>query len=148
MTERHITFDVNKVTPIDFCGETLLLMDINQSYELPFDTKPIEGYRLPINEKTGEQLPNCCLFHKAAFEGAKSWFETFPDCCEGHRKMVLQGRIKKTDYNGTPEKIVRQLSYTEHQITHRFEIQDWYKDITDYIEYNVLSFGQPNVGLQ
>ena len=112
-----------------------------------FETKPIEGYEAPTNKETGEQFPNCCPFHKSVFEGAESWFSKFPNCCDQHKAMVSKWWYNKANYSGIAEKIVKQLSYTEHHISERINIDDWYKDITDYIEYNVLSFGHPAIGL-
>lgn len=112
-----------------------------------FETKPIEGYEAPTNKETGEQFPNCCPFHKSVFEGAESWFSKFPNCCDQHKAMVSKWWYNKANYTGIAEKIVKQLSYTEHHISERINIDDWYKDITDYIEYNVSSFGHPAIGL-
>jgi hypothetical protein len=112
-----------------------------------FETKPIEGYEAPTNKETGEQFPNCCPFHKSVFEGAESWFSKFPNCCDQHKAMVSKWWYNKAIYSGIAEKIVKQLSYTEHHISERINIDDWYKDITDYIEYNVSSFGHPAIGL-
>jgi len=119
-----------------------------EHFTLPaFETKPIEGYEAPTNKETGEQFPNCCLFHKSVFEGAESWFLKFPNCCDQHKAMVSKWWYNKSNYLGIAEKIVKQLSYTEHHISERINIDDWYKDITDYIEYNVSSFGHPAIGL-
>lgn len=112
-----------------------------------FETKPIEGYEAPTNKETGEQFPNCCPFHKSVFEGVESWFSKFPNCCDQHKAMVSKWWYNKANYSGIAEKIVKQLSYTEHHISERINIDDWYKDITDYIEYNVSSFGKPAIGL-
>jgi len=112
-----------------------------------FETKPIEGYEAPTNKETGEQFPNCCPFHKSVFEGAESWFLKFPNCCDQHKAMVSKWWYNKANYSGIAEKIVKQLSYTEHHISERINIDDWYKDLTDYIEYNVSSFGHPAIGL-
>jgi len=112
-----------------------------------FETKPIEGYEAPTNKETGEQFPNCCPFHKSVFAGAESWFLKFPNCCDQHKAMVSKWWYNKANYSGIAEKIVKQLSYTEHHISERINIDDWYKDITDYIEYNVSSFGHPAIGL-
>ena len=113
-----------------------------------FETKPIEGYEAPTNKETGEHFPNCCPFHKSVFEGAESWFSKFPNCCDQHKAMASKWWYNKANYSGIAEKIVKQLSYTEHHISERINIDDWYKDITDYIEYNVSSFGRPAIGLE
>lgn len=112
-----------------------------------FETKPIEGYEASTNKETGEKFPNCCPFHKSIFEGAESWFSKFPNCCDQHKAMVSKWWYNKANYTGIAEKIVKQLSYTEHHISEQINIDDWYKDITDYIEYNVSSFGHPAIGL-
>jgi hypothetical protein len=112
-----------------------------------FEIKPIEGYKIPTNKETGEQLPNCCPFHKSVFKGAEQWFSKFPNCCDQHKAMVSKWWYNKANYSGIAEKIVKQLSYTEHHISERINIDNWYKDITDYIEYNVSSFGYPAIGL-
>lgn len=112
-----------------------------------FEIKPIEGYEAPKNKETGESFPNCCPFHKSVFKGAESWFSKFPNCCDQHKGMVSKWWYNKANYSGIAKKITKQLSYTEHHISERINIDDWYKDITDYIEYNVSSFGHPAIGL-
>lgn len=112
-----------------------------------YKVKPIEGYEVPVNDKTGEALPNCCNFHKDVFKATEEWFEKFPNCCDPHRAMVTKWWYNKANYAEIAEKVVIQLSYTEHHILNRISNEDWYKDITDYIEYNVMSFGQPAIGL-
>lgn len=114
---------------------------VKEQTRTQFDTFPIEGYEAPDN------FPNCCPFHKKAFEGAQEWFDKFPDCCKDHRKMVDEERIKKDDYEGMPLKILNQLSYTEYHISKRIDIPEWFEDITDYIDFNWWSFGHPQIGL-
>jgi len=43
-----------------------------------FETKPIEGYEIPINEETGEEFPNCCPFHKSVFGTIRLITRAFP----------------------------------------------------------------------
>jgi hypothetical protein len=112
-----------------------------------FNTKPIDGYEIPVNAETGEMFPNCCEKHRKIFEELESWFAKFPNCCEQHKAMVSKWWFNKNTYSGVTEKILKQLSYTEHHISKQINIDDWFKDITDYIEHNVLSFGQPPIGL-
>lgn len=120
----------------------------SEHFALPaFETNPIKGYEIPTNKETGEPFPNCCSFHQNVFEGAEKWFVTFPNCCDKHKAMVSKWWFNKNNYLGIAEKIVKQLSYTEHHISEQINISEWYKDITDYIEYNVWSFGHPAIGL-
>jgi hypothetical protein len=112
-----------------------------------FEIKPSEDYKKSVNETTGEVFPNCCPFHKAVLDGAKNWLKKFPNCCAPHRAMASKWWFVKSNYDGLPEKVINQLSYTEQHIIAKIGISEWYKDITDYIEWNVLSFGQPAIGV-
>lgn len=111
-----------------------------------FNVEPDSDYIIPVNAEGGE-FPNCCPFHKDVFRIATEWFEQFPNCCKPHSKMAKEYWFKKENYNGLSFKIVQQLSYTEHHILTHINDSDWYKDITDFIDYNVWAFGQPANGL-
>ena len=113
----------------------------------PFDTHPIEGYEIPTNEM-GEELPYCCTYHKDLYNKAIIWFDKFPNCCAKHKKIAARNSFIKTSYNDVPLKIVKQVSYTEHHIRARIETEDWYSDITEYIDYNFTSFGHPPIGIE
>ncbi len=112
-----------------------------------FEVKPPAGYEPPANPETKEQLPNCCPFHKGVYDEAVKWFEKFPNCCAIHKEYDGKWWFLKDNYNGIADKIIKQLSYTEYHISKQIDSPNWYKEITDYIEYNVTSFGQPAVGL-
>lgn len=108
---------------------------------LPTKAEPIEGYEEP------ENFPNCCPFHTWAFGEANKWFEKFPNCCNPHSEMAAKGRIKKSDYEGLPRKVLYNLSYTEYHLAKQIDIPEWYEDITNYIDYIFWSFGQPAAGI-
>lgn len=119
-----------------------------ESFRLPeYITKPLIGFEFPTNKETGEVFPDCCTFHKSVSEGAELWFAKFPNCCKEHEVLPSKKWFAKSNYSETVKKIVNQLAFTEHQIQERIENEDWYSDITEYIEYNVFSFGHPAIGL-
>jgi hypothetical protein len=118
---------------IEFSNEELTLQ--------PFDAQAIEGYELPVNnEVTGEQFPNCCLFHSQVFKESEDWFN------KEQEKLITNRWFQRANYNGLALKVVRQLSQTEYLISEKIMNADWYKAITHYIQYNVSSFGIPSVG--
>lgn len=106
-----------------------------------FDVIPLAGYETPTNKKTGELMPNCCDYHKQLFDSLQSWFNTFPNCCDNHKKIGEMQEFDKDSFSYVPEKVLKQLSYTAHCIKVSINNKDWYKDITDYIDYNFASFG-------
>lgn len=112
----------------------------------PFDVHPIEGFEAPRNEQTGDAMPHCCRFHQKIHEIMEGWFAEFPFCCDKHTRLAKTEGFKKERYQAVPLKIMTNLIYTEYHIFQRIGREDWYRDITNYIEYNVHSFGPTLVG--
>ncbi len=94
----------------------------------PFNVRALKGYEIPKDDKSGKELPNCCGFHKSIYANCLNNFKDLPNMVELTRKVVLQ------------------VSYTEYHISKKIIESDWFDDITDYIAYNVNSFGHPNTG--
>jgi hypothetical protein len=125
--------DLNSKSFVEISGENIWSL----GYEtLPFD----DEYEKP------EKFPDCCNFHTSIKNKAEEWFEKFPDCCENHKKLIQKYWFLKANYKNIPNKIVTQISFTENFIDKNIEKIDWYKEITDYIEYSIESFGMPNIG--
>jgi hypothetical protein len=106
----------------------------------PIEAEPIEGYEVPAD------FPNCCPHHKQAFANAQNWFDKFPNCCERHIEAAKKWHLKKSEFDGLPQKILNGLSFTEHHISKRIDIPEWYEDITNYIDYICWCFGHPAIG--
>lgn len=114
----------------------------------PFNVRPPKGYTEPKNEQTGETIPNCCKFHKQLYRNTENWFQIFPLCCDGHTKMAQREKwFHKNQYNGLTMKIVKQISYMEYHINQVHKKPDWFDDITEFIDYNLESFGSFKIGL-
>lgn len=109
-------------------------------FEPGYDCKPFAEF----NEI--ENFPNCCEYHSSVKNQLDDWFLNFPDCCEAHREIAKKKWFKKENYNNLPVKILKHIEYTENFISESIEKENWYKEITDYIQYNIDSFGIPNIG--
>lgn len=119
------------------CGRTNVAQISSQDFELKqFTTQPLHGYEAPKN------FPNCCGKHKQLVQNAAARFDSFPDCCENHRRLNSAPWFKKQNYAYLPQKLVTTVAYTWHCIAKNIESDDWYKKITDYIEYTRKSYGQ------
>jgi hypothetical protein len=99
-----------------------------------------EGWEAPIN------FPNCCTFHKSIVQFTKEFLVNFPYCCEGHREFSKRFPIKKGEYDYLINEVVFSLNYTEYIIEKKINDDDWFENITDYIEYVVKSYGHPAIG--
>jgi hypothetical protein len=111
------------------------------------DIHPPDGHELPVNSESGNAFPLCCAFHTKLSLDIKKWYEKFPLCCDGHTKMAEKEWFEKQNYAHVPEKVLRQISFTEYVIKKEIHKENWYKLITDYLEFNVMSFGHPAIGL-
>ncbi|MBL7821272.1 MAG: hypothetical protein JNL65_11715 [Saprospiraceae bacterium] len=100
------------------------------------DVRQIEGIELPDNFPEGEK------FFKDLYRIAEEFIIKFPDCCEHHKKLTGNLWFKKSDYEELPIKVCKQLYYTLSFLEEREKDEGWVKDVTDYIEHNILSFGQ------
>ncbi len=96
-----------------------------------FPAKPIVNYEIHTNPDTGEVLPDCCESHKEIFNETKEWA----------RKAGMDS-LNSEIY---AEKVTAQLSYTEYCISELLKsdltTDDFLKNICEYIEYNIMSFG-------
>ena len=109
----------------------------SENFEIPFaETTPIDGYEIPDN------FPYCCDFHKKIFAYANEQFDSFPNCCDAHKKLLHVDWFNKNNYKAVPLKTIHTLSHTEHHISTQIDKEDWYNDITNYVEYCIRSFGQ------
>ncbi|WP_321289039.1 hypothetical protein [uncultured Sunxiuqinia sp.] len=116
-------------------------IDGEHIWSLGYDTKPFDDEYEPP-----ENFPNCCGYHKSIVEHTQEWLIKFPDCCASHKKLKTKYWFNKENYKLLPIKVVNELSYTENFIARNLDSDLWYKNITDYIEYSIESFGVPNIG--
>lgn len=105
-----------------------------------FDALPPDNYILP------PKFPNCCKNHPKILTELLNWFNKFPNCCEWHKELSHKLWFRKDDFNGLPLKILKNIFFTVHHIQNRANTPNWQKEITDYIEYNLASFGSPALG--
>ena len=119
------------------CGKVHVAQISSKDFEIKQKkTKPLEGYQAPNG------FPNCCANHKQIFQIGVERFAAFPNCCEGHKNLNAAKWFKKENYSYLPEKLVTTISYTWHCISKCIENLNWYKEITDYIDYTKMGYGQ------
>jgi len=115
---------------------------------LPFDTEPkIEGYKAHEDIDISLKFPNCCDFHRDVNKSIHDNFEKNASIYLQWYEKEYNIEIDRTIYKNTPAKILKQLSYTEFFISEKITSNLWLEDITNYIEYNIQSFGDPSPGV-
>jgi hypothetical protein len=117
--------------------------------EIPATQFKIEPYSITAPEGwvAPDGFANCCPFHKSLVKNTEDFLSIFPNCCDEHRQYARRFGILRGSYDYLKEKVVNQMSFTEHIIETKINNEDWFEDITDYFEYNVFSFGSPAFGL-
>ncbi|PRP66292.1 DUF6617 family protein [Nonlabens agnitus] len=109
--------------------------------QYPFETQKPDGYELP------ENYPNCCDSHIHNYKLLKDYLKKFPNCCQKHREFFERFNFnKKQIYGNTPIWILNSVQYTHFKILEALPKEDWFEDITEYIEYCAWSMGTPAIG--
>lgn len=140
--ERCINFRIDNIEAFekDLKENKLVEISSDNIWYLGYNTEPFAEYRQPNN------FPNCCANHKKYYTQLIDKQKKFPYCCEEHKKLLSQNWFNKELYEHIPNKVLKQISYTENFIKKNIETDDWYKEITNYIDYTIESFGTPPVG--
>ncbi len=141
----HCKYNIHIIDSVKFAKDLktkpFVKIDGEHIWSLGYETKPFDDEYEPP-----ENFPNCCGYHKSIVEHIEEWLSRFPDCCESHKKLKTKYWFNKDNYKFLPSKVVNELSYTENFIARNIDSDLWYKNITDYIEYSIESFGVPNIG--
>src|SRR5690554_1763657 len=106
----------------------------------PFNVKA------PENVEFDDNFPKCCTFHTSIIEPLEDFVNNFPNSHE-ERSIAKNLYLNKEDIRYILEKIPRQVRFIEQFILNKKDDEDWYEEITDYIEYNIDSLGSPSFGL-
>ncbi|XRE41968.1 hypothetical protein ACIVBQ_000172 [Tenacibaculum discolor] len=142
--KRSINFEISN--PKKFISnienKNFIQIPASDIWDLGYSTKPYHDYKQP------EGFPNCCNYHKEILSNLNEWFDSFPNCCDKHKDLLKKKWFKKEIYVNIPNKVVNSVSFTNSFIEHSIQKDSWYKEITDYIDYSIDSFGVPNVGVE
>lgn len=131
---RHITYFVDDLKKIDFCGTEIFEFK-GGSFELPFETVPTNGKHSFLT------CENCCKHKEILIKEIEEKLLIFPFCCEEHRKLVNLPMFKKDDFISITESIANKIMFTYHHILNNVDTENWKKEIIDYIDYTSDSYG-------
>ncbi len=138
----------NIIIHLDSC-EDFLVNDENAPFfripieaieEYGFEPQPFSKCELPKN------FPNCCIPHKSLLKQLNDWFIKFPVCCDYHMDFAKNAWFKKTKFDYVVNRILLVDLYTISFIKENIKSENWYKEITDYIDYSMQSFGFHQIG--
>jgi len=134
-----ISLLVESASTINFCGKQIHTFR-GQAYQPPFKVEPTTGDKHDYKTCVG-----CQENYNRDLENAKRKFELFPDCCENHKNLKDYSFFNKENYIDFPEQFADKALFTKNHIINNIEKEDWFIDITNYLDYIIKSFGQsPN----
>lgn len=136
-----------KLTPIDFCGKTWgWMLETEQGFLAePKETEPTTGEH-DFNTCEGCQNNRKELIKRLTekFNGTEQK-QGFPFCCSHHSNLTKVKEFNRASFVPVPEMVADKIIYTKSHIINNHKNENYYKDITDYIDYTVKSFGKmPN----
>lgn len=145
MIKRIATVFINEIKPVEFCGKPILWQATCGIFEPPFEVEATLGehdYKKCKNcLKTLEHLTK--IFTEK-FEGNEQK-KGFPFCCPNHSNLIKVKEFDKALFENVPAMVARKIIYTNQHIINNHSSENWYKTITDYIEWVIISLGQmPN----
>ena len=143
MINRHTTFFVNEIKPVEFCGKSVIWqVELNGAFELPFEIEPTTGeHNYTTCEGCQKNLAALTKRLTVKFEGNQQK-KGFPYCCSYHSKLRNVKEFDRALFVNVPVLVAKKIIYTNQHITNNHSSENWYKLITDYIDWTVESFGQ------
>jgi len=143
MKNRYTTYFVERVTPIEFLGK-IVFFEVTSSgaFEPPFEIEPTKGeHDFTTCEGCKKNLAELTSRLTVKFEG-NAQKKSFPFCCSQHSNLLKVKEFNRASFTNVPVMVARKIIYTNQHIINNHSSENWYKVITDYIEWVIESFGQ------
>lgn len=135
MNNRHIQFFGKNLQAHTVCGKTFFSIDVD-TFEPPFEVAHFEG------EHNLEGCQGCRNSLGIMKTEMNDYFKKFPNCCSAHQNLLKQDWFYVGNYSDIGDKVAYKVIYMLHHTINNIEREDWYLEITSYIEYVFESFGQ------
>jgi|GEM_PF-1011513 len=136
---------VEKITPVEFCGQTFAWKLDASIFELPFETEPTSGkdHDFKKCKKCQESLKTIEEFLTKKFKGTITK-AGFPLCCAQHANLTKLPKFleNKIHYDRVPTWVAQKVIFTNNHILNHIKRENWYAEVIEYIDYTIASFGQ------
>lgn len=135
-------FYVSEIREVDYCDTKLIYFSGN-------------NYREPVSvdatttDHNIETCKGCKKHHQLLIEEVIKKLDEFPNCCKKHSNLLKYKEFKKSDFKDSPLQYANKIMFSFSHILQNLDDENWYDEITNYIEYCVESYGSvpPNCGL-
>ncbi len=153
MINLHETTYIREIEELDFCGYTWQKVSFDK-YKPPYPIEPTEGehdFRTCEGCMTAQHDNKKKL--ETQFNGTDKKLP-FPLCCEWHKNLSKLKEFDRSHFANAAEITAQKITYVSVHITNRLkdaengktDLETALKDITDYIDYALESFGKMPTG--
>lgn len=135
--ERKINFIVDKTNILKVGDEEFGREFLGGAFELPFPTQPIKG------EHDYQTCDGCQELLKNIAGKVQKQFDKFPNCCKSHAKLTGQPWFDVSEFHklNITQLVSEKVVFTYQHVLNTIDNDDYFDDITDYIDYTTGSFG-------
>lgn len=143
MAKRHTTIDILSLKAVNFCGKTIGWEAEASFYEVPFEIEPTTGEEHDYKncEKCSLNLATFTKNLQERFEGSLE-APGFPLCCSYHANLAKVSEFNRSDFVEVPKLTASKVIFANQHVINNIKSDTWYKDITDYLDWVIESFGQ------
>lgn len=136
MTNRHPIYFIDTIEPTVHCGKEIGFVFTGGKYEIPYPVKMLPEWNHNLDTCT-----ECNNSYKHVTQERIESFINFPNCCEWHRKLNMANWFNINDFKDLPKQYADKLFFSWFHIIHYLDADNWRKEIFDYLEYVISSFG-------
>ncbi|MFZ4725039.1 MAG: hypothetical protein ACOYMD_06295 [Paludibacter sp.] len=140
MNNKQYKMQLSNGVPEEF-NTRIIKYDAN-FYILPFEIEPTKGKSdFNTSEETLECLSDLTIRLRKLFDG-NSESPGFPYWNQYHSKLVELPDFNLNDFIKTPEMTAKKVIYSLQHIDNNLNSEDWFNEITQYIDFVIDSFGR------
>jgi hypothetical protein len=135
-------FYFSEIREINYCDTKLIYFSGND-YREP---TPVIS---TITEHNIDTCEGCKTHHQLLIDEVAKKLDEFPNCCKNHSNLTTFKEFRKSDFVDSPLQNANKIMFSYSHIIHNLDDDNWYDEITNYIEYCIESYGSvpPNCGI-
>jgi hypothetical protein len=142
MFERHILPFFSEISQFNFCDGQEGFTAKASIFEVPFEISPTIGrHNFETCQDCQNYIAKVTIDLNEYYTGKRNT-RAFPNCCKQHKNLVKLKLFNKADYDKVPEMTAKKIIYAYQHIINNYDSENWYSEITDYLEWVEMSFGK------
>lgn len=143
---RELHFEFSNPKPLTFCDKVIGQEFTVSCFEAPFAIAPTKGkHDYKTCGKCKENIKILTKRFTDTFNG-KTGKAPFPLCCPSHQKLLKVKGFHRDLFLSVPKITAEKIIFTVQHIENNVNADEWFKSITNYIDWAVDSFGQIPTG--